>query len=617
MRVINMDHKLEVKGDASIHHEIKEKSALIKKSETGLSKAQAKGISAGISVAETKTPKSHSFLKRGGKMVSMVGGAIKNTANAAEATDKINNETVRFAKKTHHIGNTAVRNNAKPLKLAAKGSFKLRRLIIKKRGDLVKKKELKKAVDKSKLQKEQKAMLIAKNYDLSKEKKVKKPVYTSNLQKAKAAAQIANKYAFKPAARAVKKAGSTVDTIIEKVGENVDNDTVQFAKKSYDVAKITAKTGVKTANAAGKTIKTSVKVTRTLATKKSRKRLVKSVKRRVRNIKRNVKRAQKAAKATAKAAKQTAKLTAKIVKTVFQLVGRLASLISSTAPWSLILIAVITIVILMAYIVSNVFTEITGKSERAAGWVAGENDTESDIYDNFIGFADSLNQACEDKFASSLKGTITDFCGETEDPQKIIEYNGSVSFPAHGNGDRINGIIDKYLSSSSEYTSGTYANFMAALAVLTIRENGGLEVEYCLKKFTEDDFKKFIGGVNENSCAYGDTFFVKTTKVTSGETCPNENCKTEYRDDDCCSRVNSDGETEYYCGGHGYCEHDHEKLTVELKPVDQYFEKTLAEIYDFDEEEQEQFLIVSEFVQVILGDLERMENSTQEVDSVQ
>ena len=597
-----MEHPA-VKEEAAIQHGIGEKTSLAKKSVGGF-KSAARTVGKGAAAVKGTVTKvaANPVVKTGGRMVSMVGSAVGN------AIDKIDNSTVQVARKSYIVAKSAVRLGGKTVKISGKvikNTVKLSRFVA------------------------QKVRLAKK-----KDKSLKKAVDTSKLQKIKKAAIIANKYALKPAAKVVKGAGRAADTVIDRVASNIDNDTVQFAKKSYDAAKIAAKASVKTAKVAGRTLKTSIKVTRTLTTKKGRRGLVKSVKRKVDRIKRNVHRAQKVAKATAKAVKAAAKLTARAVKMAAKLaaqaakaaaqaIAKLVSLIVETAPWSLLVIAIIAVVILLAYLITNAFGGSVGAEHKAGGWAMGESDGVSEVYDNISELGEQLTEACGDAFANSLKSTITDFCQKVDDPQRIISYNGSIYYTAEGKDTRINQSIDGIVGGVSEYSSERYAKFMATLAVLMTRELNSANTNEALSKFTKADFVKFIGSVNGNSCAYGDTFFMKTTAITGGETCPGQNCKVWYCDEydgiGCCSTTNEKGETIRYCPGHRYCSHDHTKLTVIVRTVEQYRGKPVAEIYNFSEDEQEQYEAICEFITEILGEMaeENSSEPSEEVNSIQ
>ena len=375
--------------------------------------------------------------------------------------------------------------------------------------------------------------------------------------------------------------------------DSIDNDTVKFAKQSADAAK-------KAGKAAGKTINKTSKAVRTLATKKGRRKLAKSVKRKINSVKRNVRRAKQIAKATAKVAKATAKLVVKIV-------GKVINLIVSTAPWSLIAIGVVIAVILISYLVTYAFTSVLGSQDGVAGWAIDESDgTPQDVHSNIEELSYDLKTGCENKFTNDLKNEISNFCVSVSDPQRIIEYtigdSSATLFPAAGKDAEINAIIDRVINDFSKYTATEYSNFMAALVVLTARKNYGNE-SFAFEKFTQSEIEEFIGGLNNNSCEYGSTFFIKTTSITDGETCPGAACKSK-REPGCdCGGVDENGHKK--CDGHPYCDNDHEKLTIKFQTADKYYGKTVSEIYGFNEEEAVYFSSVSEFIRTMLMEMER------------
>ncbi len=187
----------------------------------------------------------------------------------------------------------------------------------------------------------------------------------------------------------------------------------------------------------------------------------------------------------------------------------------------------------------------------------------------------------EDEIAA-YADTDTDSDSDISDPPPIIEYNGTVYYPASGKGNTICKQAEDYVNGS--LSKDRYVSFLAALKVLTLRVTG----DRPLDSFTKEDFEKFIGTVDENTCSYGDTFFIKKTVITDGETCPGEKCKRKKYPksepgEPCASRTTKNGNVIEYCAGH--CPNDHTKLTVTLQTVEEYHGKTVPEIYKFSVEE--------------------------------
>lgn len=554
-----MDHKLGVKANANIQHGgTGEKTSLAKKSESGLKNAARK-----------------------------VGNVVSISTMAADkAIGNIDNKAVQIAHKSLHIASDAARLGGKTVKVAAKTTGKVIKTSFKLSRAVAQKVRLAKMKDKPKLK-----------------------VKTSKLYKTMNAALATKKYFLKPAAKAskngVKLGSSAAGTVTDKAAfalGSIDNDTARFAKKAYDVANTTGAIALKTGKGSAKIIRGTGKTVRTLLTKKGRRQLVKSVKRRVDKIKRNVQRTQKIAKTTAKATKATAKFAAKAAKLAAQLVSRFIGLLVSTAPFSIFLALFVAAVILITYLVSNSFTLALGKQERIAGWALTSSDEANAIYNNIRQLATILNTGCENKFAKPLKQDITNFANEASDPPNIIDYtigdSEGTSYPAS---DSINSSIDDFINSASEYTSDNYSDFMAALVVLKSRGQGE---NFALEKFKPAEIEEFIGGVDSNSCTYGSTFFIKTTDTSTGETCPNEDCKTKTEPGcKCSSYTDEDGKVHEYCGGHPYCDHDHKKLTVTVQTVDEYYGNSIPEIYGFNEDETEYFNDLSSFISDLLQEM--------------
>lgn len=576
MRIVNMDHKISAKGKPSVNHGIEGKTSLLKKTERGLKKA---------------------------------GRAIGGIAAAADkALDRVDNDVVQLAHKSLRISSDAVKLGGKTVKVAAKSVVKTIKLS-------------KTAVRKIKLAKMNGKQTFK--------------VGTSKLYKVTNAASITQKHVLKPAAKAaesgVKIGASAVGTVVDKTAQalgNVDNDTVQFAKKTYDVANAAGAVAEK----AGKVSVKALKTTRTLATKKGRRRLVKSVKRKAANIKRNIRRVQKAAKFAAKTITKAAKLAVKALM-------KIGHFLIATAPWSFIVIGIAALLVVSA----NLVTAIAGGDEEDAE--AGLTNTntvggtttfalrsaaadDTDIYGNLTEFEGLLAEIGKEKITDPLKSAVSDFCKDDEEEteseavsdetsgansgedtdeksSKIIEFNGSAYFPAEEKADAVNALIAECAENC--LSEDGYVSFLAVLKILTERKNG----ERPQAVFTKSDFEAFIGTVNGNTCTYGDTvaaFIIKNTAVTTGETCPGKNCTTVYRDDGCGgTRTNEDGEPEKYCKGHTYCPHDHEKLTITFKSVEDYYSKSVSEIYGFDEDEEYRYEVFVEYIGLWLDERDEAE----------
>lgn len=573
MKVVEMEHNIGVKGDATIQHSIGEKVSLSKKTESGIkSTARSVGhdlktgaantIAAGQSAKATAAKiAANPVVKAGGKVVSMTALAVD------KAVGNVDIGVVQLAHKSLHIASGAVRLGGKTVKVAVTSPVKAVKL----------------------------TKTIAQKIKLLKQRKHRLKVKTSGLFKAMRAAYITKKYVVKPAFKltksGVKKGGAIADTVIQNIG---GDDTVRFAKSAYNITSTATKVGAKTTV---KGVKTTGKIGRTLLTKRGRRGLVTNVQRRLKNIitapgraARNVK---NAVNNTVRAAKFAARLAANIAKLAAQAVAKLAQLIASTAPWSLIAIGIFVLML----IIPSVFTALVADddADNNAGLVSADGDN-AELLEN-MGKLDTLfAEAVAENITEPLKNTVTSFCGETDDPQNIIVFNGTTYYPASGKGTTINSSIEAYVTGS--LSSDRFASMLAALKVFRLRETGERpeesetsessdesEMGEYPKMFTKDDFKTFIGTVNGNTCGYGVTFFIKTTSSVGGQTCPGSNCKERTCNPGCKTRT-VNGKKELYCPGHKYCDHDHTKMTVTLKTVEEYYTgKGIPEIYNFDEEE--------------------------------
>lgn len=547
MKVVDMDHKFGVKDDAAIQHGIGEKISLDKKTESGLKSVTQKletgvaGAVEGASAVKKAVGKiaENPVVKAGGKVVSMTASPVD------KAVGGIDNEVVQLGVKSFRIASSAVR-------LAKKNVKKLK-------------------------------------------------VRTSKLYKAIAAANVTKKYVVKPAVKTVKIGANAAGTVVDKgMGAlgNSENDTVQFVKKTYDVVNAAGALTLKTGKASAKAVKVTGKTARKLLTKKGRRGLVNSVKRSVQRVKRTVRNIRNAVRLTVKAAKFIAKMAAKAAKLVAQLAVKLVNLIVSTAPWSLIIIGVIALLIIAVNIITALIAD--EEEDKTAGLVDPESDI-TEISENMTEFEELFAEVCKENITDPLTDTVSNFCvnpfNNNQPPQRIIVYNGTLYYPARGKASTINPVIENYVSSS--VSTDRFAAMLAALKVFVRRETG----ENPEAAFTKNDFKTFIGTVNGNTCGYGDTFFIKTTSTVGGQTCPGSNCRVRYCEEGCCTRTNSDGETEHYCPGHRYCNHDHVKMTVTLKTVEEYTGKSVPEIYGFDEEEEYLYDAYKEFIDALIEDM--------------
>lgn len=408
-----------------------------------------------------------------------------------------------------------------------------------------------------------------------------------------------------------------LNRITDKVVSSIDNDSVQFAKKSVDISKTAVETSGRTLKTSAKIVGKSARGLSKVIDPRERRRLKKSVRRQIKQLKREAKAvgkaAQKTAKAAAKAAKKTAELAAKAGKAVVQAVTRIIGFIVQTMPWSLIIIGILALVLIIVFAFMGMFGSAGGSVTGAGGWAIDDSNSmdEKAIYENFEKFRTQSKEVCDSNVKNNLHSEVDSFC-VTSTPERIISYyDSSVSvtyYPATSGKSPVKTNVTNYLNSTM--TPEKYSEFLAALFVLETREKqqaeGVNDATIYDFDFTKADFEEFIGSVDSNSCRYGSTFIIKTTTETTGEKCPGENCKTKTIPGcKCCSSTDPDtGRVTEYCGGHPYCPSDHTKLTVCLKTVEDYYNKPISEIYGFTENEKARYEATSAFIAALLKDKE-------------
>lgn len=410
-----------------------------------------------------------------------------------------------------------------------------------------------------------------------------------------------------------------------KIYNAVDN-TIQHSRKIYNrinrsianPAKRSLKTAKATMKSTSRTVKTSTKAIRNTA---------KMAERTAKASAKAVKTAAKAAKAAAQIAQKAVQLIIKVVKAAAQAAAKVVNLIIETAPYSLIIIGVIILLILIFVLVSNLAGGIGGTLTGAGGWCIDdtESNSPSDIYDNFERFIDEADSVIDSKVINSMQSKVSGFCvpiTDDDEPHNIIvyndPYNNTTYYPADNKDEIINPLIDEFKENSMD--NEEYAKMLATLFVLMTREKqqaeGKTENEIYDFDFKREDFEEFIGEIVDipggdgsssgNSCKWGSTYLYKQTKTESPVACPGRNCETEYRSG-CHDAYYEDeeGEKHYYCTGHPYCPVNHTKMTVTLYTAEQYYNKSIEEIYNMTDTEKYRFGIAKEFIQNLLDDKEK------------
>lgn len=309
-----------------------------------------------------------------------------------------------------------------------------------------------------------------------------------------------------------------------------------------------------------------------------------------------------AAKKTAQAAFKAAQAAAKAIASA---VAKVAALIAETMPWSLIVIAAIVLIVLIALMFGSLVSGAGGSVAGGGAWLVDDdkNQTPEEIYEGYKEFIEQAKDVMETQAKDALQSEVSSFCsGDTADPRKIIEYheknNTRTFYPAAGADATINALIE-------QFGTDDYADYMSLLFVLMTREkqqaDGAADDEIYDFDFKKEDFEEFMKSVNENSCRWGDTFVIKTAVETSPHACPGQNCKTEYISGCHCDYyIDDEGEIHHYCGGHPYCPVNHTKLTVNLYTVKDYYGKDYPEIYNFTENEKTRYEASKAIIQGLL-----------------
>lgn len=307
-----------------------------------------------------------------------------------------------------------------------------------------------------------------------------------------------------------------------------------------------------------------------------------------------------AAKKTAQAAFKAAQAAAKAVASA---VAKVAALIAETMPWSLIVIAAIVLIVLIALMFGSLVSGAGGSVAGGGAWLVDDdkNQTPEEIYEGYKEFIEQAKDIMETQAKDALQSEVSSFCSsDTTAPRKIIEYhdknNTRTFYPAAGADATINALIE-------QFGTDDYADYMSLLFVLMTREkqqaDGVSDDEIYDFDFKKEDFEEFMKSVNENSCRWGDTFVIKTAVETSPHACP-YNCHRETRSGcHCCSSTDPEtGEVTHYCGGH--CPVDHTKRTVRLYTVKDYYGKDYPEIYNFTDNEKTRYEASKAIIQGLL-----------------
>ena len=314
----------------------------------------------------------------------------------------------------------------------------------------------------------------------------------------------------------------------------------------------------------------------------------------------------KGAKAAGKAAVNVARKTAQAAaRAIASAVAKVAALIAETMPWSLIVIAAIVLIVLIALMFGSLVSGAGGSVAGGGAWLVDDdkNQTPKEIYEGYKEFVEQAKDVMETQAKDALQSEVSSFCSsDTVAPRKIIEYhdknNTRTFYPAAGADATINALIE-------QFGTDDYADYMSLLFVLMTREkqqaDGVSDDEIYDFDFKKEDFEEFMKSVNENSCRWGDTFVIKTAVETSPHACPGQNCKRKTISGcRCSSYTDSEGKIYHYCGGHPYCPVNHTKLTVKLYTVKDYYGNDYPEIYNFTDNEKTRYEASKAIIQGLL-----------------
>lgn len=249
-----------------------------------------------------------------------------------------------------------------------------------------------------------------------------------------------------------------------------------------------------------------------------------------------------------------------------------------------------------------------------------ESNSPSDIYDNYKRFIDEAETVIDNKI-EGMKNIVSGFCEPITDPdtpKRIIAYDGSTYYPADYKDRIINPKLSKF--KDNHFDDEEYAKMMATLFVLMTREKqqaeGKTENEIYDFDFTAEDFEEFIGDIAQtgtgstsgsgNTSKWGPMYIYKEIVTESPVPCPGENCKTKTIPGcKCGCTKDEDGTKHYYCkGDHPYCPINHTKKTVKLSTAEEYYNKTIEDLYNFTDTEKVRYGIAEEMIKLLLEDKE-------------
>ena len=264
--------------------------------------------------------------------------------------------------------------------------------------------------------------------------------------------------------RAVKDtAENTVDTVknVRKLYNRFHRTVTNNAKTSLKTAKSSVKSTRRTIKTTSRTIKATTRTVRTAAN---------SAKTAAKTAKASAKAARAAARAarvTAKVAAEIAKAIAKAAKAVVKAAQKLIELIAETAPYSLIILGAIVVLLLLYVLISTIAGGIGGTITGGAGWMIDdtESNSPSDIYDNYKRFIDEAETVIDNKI-EGMKNIVSGFCEPITDPdtpKRIIAYDGSTYYPADYKDRIINPKLSKF--KDNHFDDEEYAKMMATLFV--------------------------------------------------------------------------------------------------------------------------------------------------------
>lgn len=389
------------------------------------------------------------------------------------------------------------------------------------------------------------------------------------------------------------KASSALENSLRS-GDGAGTAAAGLAMQSSRAIRTGVRVGGKAVKTGAKVTMRTVKTTRKLATKVGRKIATGTAKR---AMKTSAKAAEQATKTTKKAAEVSAKASVKLVKALVMVVSKAVSLIMSTAPWSLILIGGMALIMCGGFLLGGGVGASSGSAKKVGLDMIANSSYSDEYVENLTdeqaesvfkskinSFSVDVKKSVDKIIIAPLKEKVEDYLqiNDSNDSnvskdssvenvnmpaknRKIVEINlcgtKTVLFPAEDKNDEIGKKINDIVFDNSD--------FLAALFTLKARKSSVHidELSDIRFDFAASAVEEFLGDIDSNSCEYGPTYLYKKIEEQSGCSCPDQNCDSK--------------------DGIPYCPGEHTKLTIEICPVTAHELKPIFMIYGFSDDETE------------------------------